>query len=639
MTVKSNSNSGIVDTSSSPFAKLIALAFKEVHLKDGFWAAWRATTRREAIPYGHQKLIDSGAISNFEVAAGGRDGAFRNMRFADSDLYKWLEAASYELANSWDDELASRVTACVELAAKAQRSDGYLNTYYQLTNTQLTNIEKRWTNLRHDHELYCAGHMFQAAVAHYRCTGDTSFLDVSKRFADHIDETFGPGKLESVPGHPEIEMALVELYRSTGEKRYLDLARFFIDYRGRGLIGGSPYHQDHCPVREAREMAGHAVRQLYLTSGMTDLYLETGESALLETLNRLWSDMTTEKMSITGGVGARHDRESFGESYELPNDRVYNETCAQIASVMWNWRMLLATGECRFADLMEWTLYNGVISGISLDGKSYFYPNPLVSRGTIERSGWFDCACCPPNVMRTLASLHNYFATKDTNGLQIHLYDNCEIETSLPEGGEVRMVLETDYPWNPDVKLTVKAAAETGKKSEWTLSMRIPGWSSHPRIVVNGAEYSGELAPGSYAEIRRVWRTGDTVDLTFSMSPIFHEAHPYVEPARGCVALTRGPLVYCLEECDQESGVKVMDCGIDTDTPPQNQWREDQLGGVMTLDAKGFHESRENWQGKLYRRVEAVKAPSRTNVTLKAIPYYAWANRGKYPMSVWIPRA
>jgi len=634
MSVTSDQRCGVVDTSSSPFAKLIPLAFKEVLLRDGFWAALRATTRREAIPYGYQKLLDSGAISNFEVAAGKRDGAFRNMRFADSDLYKWLEAASYELANSWDDEIASKVAACIELAAKAQRSDGYLNTYYQLGD-----IEKRWTNLRHDHELYCAGHMFQAAVAHYRCTGKTSFLEVSRRFADHIDETFGPGRLESVPGHPEIEMALVELYRTTGESRYLDLSRFFIDYRGRGLIGGSSYYQDHCPVRETREMAGHAVRQLYLTSGMTDLFLETGESALLETLNRLWVDMTTEKMSITGGVGARHDLESFGESYELPNDRVYNETCAQIAGVMWNWRMLLATGECRFADLMEWTLYNGVISGISLDGRSFFYPNPLMSRGRIERSGWFDCACCPPNVMRTLASLHNYFATKDADGLQIHLYDNCEIETSLSEDERVKLVLETEYPWNPDVKLTVKAAPEASEISDWTLSMRIPGWSSRPRIVVNGTEHGGDLEPGSYAEIRRTWRTGDTVELALTMTPVFHEAHPYVEPARGCVALTRGPLVYCLEECDQESGVKVMDCGIETDTPPQQQWREDLLGGVMMLSGEGTLARREDWRGKLYRRVEVGKVPSRTNVTLKAIPYYAWANRGKHPMSVWIPRA
>ncbi len=646
MPVPSDLQCGIVDTSRSPFAKLIPLGFGEVLLRPGFWAAWRATTRREAIPYGYRKLEESGVLSNIEVAASRRDGTFRNMRFADSDLYKWLEAASYELANSWDDELASKVKACVELTAEAQRSDGYLNTYYQLGD-----IENRWTNLRHDHELYCAGHMFQAAVAHHRCTGDSSFLDVARRFADHIDETFGPGKLESVPGHPEIEMALVELYRTTGEKRYIDLARFFIDYRGKGLIGGSPYYQDHCPVRECREMAGHAVRQLYLTSGMTDLYLETGESALLESLNRLWADMTTEKMSITGGIGARHDRESFGESYELPNDRVYNETCAQIASVMWNWRMLLANGQCRFADLMEWTLYNGVASGISLDGRTFFYPNPLLSRGKIERSGWFDCACCPPNVMRTLASLHNYFAARDSNGLQIHLYDNCKIVTPLSQGGEIKIVMETDYPWKPDVKLTIRAASGTAGSSEWTLSLRVPAWSVRPRIAVNGREHAVESVPGTYAEIRRIWSDGDTVELVFDMEPVFHEAHPYVEPARGCAALTWGPLVYCLEECDQDPGVKVMDCSIKTDTLPQHHWRADLLGGVVTLEAEGLCESNEDWQGKLYRTLPSAsaaaeaagkpsgKAVSRTGIKLKAIPYYAWANRGKYPMRVWIPRS
>ncbi len=629
MAERPRGSTAIVDTSHSPNRKLLSLPFDAVRPGAGFWSSWRATNRREALPYGYDKLIGSGVISNFEVAAGRTQGAFRNKRFADSDLYKWLEAASYELANERDAALERKVDAAIALIAAAQKPDGYLDTFYQLGD-----YEKRWTNIMQDHELYCAGHMFQAAVAHFRATGKSSFLNVARRLADHIETVFGPGRKQAAPGHPEIEMGLVELYRATGEKRYLDTARFFIDTRGRGTIGGSPYHQDHRPIREAPEMAGHAVRQVYLLAGAADVYLETGDRSLLEACERLWLDMTTRKMSLTGGIGARYEGEAFGESYELPNDRAYNETCAQIGSVMWSWRMLLATGQARYADLIEWTLYNGVLSGVSLDGKRYFYMNPLLSRGAVERSEWFECACCPPNVMRTLSSLHNYFATASESGLQMHLYDTASIRASLAGAGEVSVAVTTSYPWEPSVRIAV----ETPGSGEWTLALRIPAWCKGARARING-EKSVAGKPGSYLEIRRRWRAGDAVALELPLALTVHEAHPWIEPTRGCAAVTRGPLVYCFEEHDQPKGVRILDSALVPGAAMKTAWQPALLGGVVTVGAEGRLLERPGWNGRLYRAFGSGAVPRSRAVNLTGIPYYAWANRGKAPMAVWLPAA
>jgi DUF1680 family protein len=614
---------GVVDTVHSTHAVYRSLPFDAVQLRDGFWSRWQRINRREALTYGHTQLVESGALDNFAVAAGRKTGAFQNMRFADSDLYKWLEAASFELARQPDAWIRQRVDEAIDLIAAAQRQDGYLNTYYQITDPK-----GRWTNLRDDHELYCAGHLFQAAAAHFRATHSDALLTVAQRFADCIDGVFGAGRMRGVPGHPEIEMALVELYRTTRQDRYLKLAQFFIDERGQGLIGGRAYHQDHVSVRDAMEPAGHAVRQLYLLAGMADLYLEMGEQSLMDAMDRLWDDMCTRKMSITGGVGARHEGEAFGESYELPNDRVYNETCAQIASVMWNWRLLLATGECRYADLMEWTLYNGVISGVSLDGRRFFYPNPLLSRGNIVRSGWFACACCPPNVMRTLASIHNYAVTCNDAGLQIHLYDRMRIEAA-----DLHLEVDTDYPWQPGVGVRVDAAGSVNT----TISLRIPRWCGRPIARVNGVQVDGVRA-GAYCDLRRSWRSGDTIEFDLPMLPVFREAHPFVEPARGCVALSRGPLVYCFEGLDQPAGTNILGAAIDTAATVEESWQDELLSGVMMLRARGIARDHRGWSNELYRPIGAPKKGG-TPIELKAIPYFAWANRESAPMVVWVPQA
>lgn len=617
---------GPVDNRHSPHAHWRTLPFSAVTLTGGLWAERQAVNRTVSLRHGYRMLEQAGNLHDLRLAAGLVRGEYRGPLFMDSDLYKWLEAVAYELARSPDSELERMAAETVSLIAKAQAPDGYLNSYYQAIKPG-----QRWTNLRDDHELYCAGHLFQAAVAHHRATGRTDLLDIARRFADHIGTVFGPGRRPGAPGHPEIEMALVELYRDTGEQRYLQLAGFFLDQRGHRVIGGQSYHQDHVPVREATTVAGHAVRQLYLTAGVTDAYLESDERALLTAALRQWRDMTSDKLFITGGLGSRHEGEAFGDPYELPNERCYCETCAAIASIMWNWRLLLATGEGRFADLIERTLYNGFLSGISLDGQRYFYVNPLLSRGGIERPEWYGCACCPPNVMRTLATLGHYFATGDRQGLQIHQYGPATIQIEL-EDGPVALCMDTRYPWQGQIKLTI----EESTSSPWALSLRLPGWCERPVLRVNGRP-AGGLVDDGYIALTRLWHPGDLLELDLPMAPRLTVAHPRVDPARGSMAIERGPIVYCLERCDQEPAASDLDVEIDTMAPLEASWRGDLLGGVMVVQAKGYAPDMAAWEDELYRPFVAVGQVQRRPLRLTAVPYYAWANRGPGAMRVWIP--
>ncbi len=618
---------GPVDSRRSPHARLATLPFRNVCITGGLWAERQKINRTVSLQHGYHMLEQSGNLQNLRLAAGLAKGEYRRPVFMDSDVHKWLEAVSYELAVSPNPELEQMASEIIALLAQAQASDGYLNSYYQVVKP-----DQRWTNLRDDHELYCAGHLFQAAVAHYRATGRSELLDIACRFADHIASVFGPGKRDGTPGHPEIEMALVEMFRVTGEQRYLDLAAFFVDRRGHGVIGGRSYHQDRVPVRDATIVKGHAVRQLYLTAGVTDLFLETGEQALFQAMLRQWHDMTGSKLAVTGGPGARHEGEAFGDSYELPNDRCYCETCASIASIMWNWRLLLATGQGRYADLIERTLYNGFLSGFSLDGQRYFYVNPLLSRGGIERPEWYGCACCPPNVMRLLGSLNHYLATADGAGLQLHLFAPAAIAADL-DAGHVALRVETGYPWQGSVRVSVEEAG----RGPWRLSLRVPAWCAQALLRVNGEPVEVKITEG-YATIERRWQAGDTVELELPMAPRLTVAHPRVDATRASVAIERGPIVYCLEECDQEAGADVLDVEIDETAPLSEAWREDLLGGVMAIHAFGEAIDTRAWGGDLYRPFASRRDLPRRPVHLTAVPYYAWANRGPGAMRVWIPR-
>lgn len=621
-----------VSSDNSPYAKYRTLPLRNVKITDGFWLRQQMTNRAVTLQDGYEKLERAGNFANLRHAAGWSDEPYRGPVFMDEDLYKWLEAVSHEIQNTGDPALVKLADETVALLAAAQQPDGYLNSYFQVVAPN-----KRWTDLDHGHEMYCAGHLIQAAVAHHRATGSTSLLDIAVRFADYIAGIFGPDGRHDTCGHPQIEMALVELYRETGAGRYLKLAQFLVDQRGRGKMAGlgpygPEYHQDRVPVREAQHVEGHAVRQLYLGAGVTDLYLETGEQSLLDAMLRLSRDAVSRKMYLTGGYGSRFEGESFGDPYELPSDRCYCETCAAIGAMLWYWRLLLSTGDARFADHLERTLYNGFLSGIARDGQHYFYMNPLQSRAGTERPDWHSVACCPPNIMRQVATVGQYIATQDDDGVQIHLYMGARLQVGSAQGTRV-MRLETDYPWDGRVRLTVEETDNT----PWQLSLRLPGWCSAPKLSVNGKAVE-PLRPGSYASVDRGWAVGDVVELDLTMAPTWVRPHPRVDAVRSSVAITRGPLVYCFEATDQPQGVDLQDVRADTARPLQESWQQPLLDGVVVVEAQGLVEDAGDWGDHLFRPLDGTAEKSAA-LTLRAIPYFAWANRGPAAMRVWVPRA
>ncbi|WP_405846386.1 glycoside hydrolase family 127 protein [Streptomyces sp. NBC_01518] len=616
-----------------------ALAPAAAEVRAGFWSTRREVNARVSLPQGPELLESAGNLHNLRLAAGAVEGEFRGAYpFVDTDVYKWLEAASWQLAQQPDAELELEVDRIVALVAGAQQPDGYLNTWFQLLKGG-----ERYKDLRWGHELYCAGHLIQAAVAHHRATGRPQLLDVARGFADHIDSVFGlPGsgkEIDGIDGHPEVETALVELYRETGERRYLDLAGYFVDRFGHGLLGGEAYCQDRVPLREADTVEGHAVRQLYLLAAATDLATETGDAELRAAGERLWRAMTTTKTHLTGGLGAHHDEEDFGDPYELPNERAYCETCAAIASVQWSWRMALLTGEARYSDLIERTLYNGFLAGVSLDGERWLYVNPLQVRDghtdpggdqSARRTRWFRCACCPPNVMRLLASLEHYLASGDEQGLQIH-----QFTTGRYSYGGMSVRAETDYPWHGTVALTVEDTPDR----PWTLSLRVPQWCREFRVRVGELSYDQTDAPveDGWLRLERTWARGDSVVLELVLEPRLTAADPRVDAVRGCAAIERGPLVYCLEQVDVPGG-GLDDIVLDATRPLAVKHRPDLLGGVTTVVAAGYRRRlAEDGSWWPYRAPAPGAAPTGDLVELTAIPYYAWANRQDGAMRVWLP--
>ncbi len=626
----------------SPFARLRPVPIDAVHLEDCFWAPRLKINQETSLPAQFQLLEESGTFDNFRRVTGEKDVPFKGYVFNDSDVYKWLEAAAWSLASRDDPGLRQKIAQAVDLVEAAQCEDGYLDTYFALENAG-----GRWTNLRDKHEMYCAGHLFQAAIALRRAGGEDGssaaqkLFDVALRLADHIISVFGPGKKPGVPGHPEIEMALVELGRETGDRRYTNLAAHFIDQRGQGLIGGSEYHIDHQPLRELRRMTGHAVRMVYLNAGAADLYAEFGDDSLKTALERLWEKMMAAQIYINGGLGARYDGESLGGEYELPNERSYAETCAAIGNVMWNWRMLQLEGQARYADLMEWTLYNAVLPGISLDGLAYFYENPLANDGSHRRQPWFPCACCPPNIARLLAQLPGYGYSISDQGAWVHLYAEGSAHLVLPGGQEINLTQSTQYPWNGEVRVEIQSTSGRGESS---LFFRIPGWCmpGSAKVVLNGATTTPDeqaAIPASYLEIRREWKPGDSVHLSFPMLPHWVESHPYLFENSGRIAMQRGPLLYCFEAADQP-GIELRGAVVDPGLPISIKKSACLPGEMVALGISASLEVAElDWRGRLYREAGLKEQVTRGQaVELIAIPYFAWANRQAGQMSVWLRR-
>ena len=638
-----------VDVTASPNAAHRPVPIDAVTLADDFWAPRIRLNRQRTIPAQFALLEETGRLNNFRRVAGTWEGPHVGREFNDSDVYKWLEAASWALVAATDEERARierLIDTAIEIVGSAQGDDGYLDTYYALEREG-----ERWSNLRDRHELYCAGHLIQAAVAHHRVTGKSSLLDIATRFADLICDTFGPaseGKREETDGHPEIEMALVELSRATGNRRYLDQARFFIDVRGRGTIGGGDYHQDETPLRQQSAMVGHAVRAVYLNAGAADTLAEERDPALRSALGAMWDNMMTRRSYISGGIGSRWEGEAFGKDYELPNTRAYAESCAAIGKVMWAWRMMLLAAEddTRWVDAIEHTLYNGMLPGLSLDGEQYFYQNPLEDDGSHRRQPWFGVACCPPNIARMLPMLPGMVATVTTrravgeelgalhDTVWLHLIAAGTVKVDLPSGGAITFEVRTRYPWDGDIEIEVTELEEAGNL---TLNVRIPGWTDGASGEINGeALPSAETAAGQYATLNRVWAVGDTVRLKLPMRIRRMAAHPRVTDSVGRVALVRGPLLYCIEEADNHRG-DVRDIVLDNARDLHPAWRPDVLGGCVTISGTAeLAPPDAGWSGTLYRETGTGPEMARETVTMEAIPYHLWANRGRGPMTVWI---
>lgn len=620
-------------THPGPDARLTLRPAADARLTGGLLHSRRQVNARVSVPDGHERLVSAGNFHNLRLAAGRAEGEYRNeLPFLDSDLYKWLEAIGWlradgELPAAESARLDGWVDEAVELLAAAQEPSGYLQSYFQVSRP-----DAHFTDLEWGHELYCAGHLIQAAVAHARA-GRTDLLDIAVRVADHVDDVFGPGRRAGVCGHPEIETALVELYRTTGTTRYLVLAKHFVDQRGKGLLRadrfGGEYWQDHLPVREAPEVTGHVVRQLYLLAAVADLAVETGDADLLAAARRLCADMAATRTYLTGGAGAHHKDEAFGDPYELPNDRAYNETCAAIASIQLNWRMLLATGESHYADLLERALYNGFLAGVALSGDHYRYDNPLHVRDGYgsqhgdhgaARTPWFHCACCPPNIMRLLASLPHYLAAADDSGLVLH-----QFAPGAYRAGPMAVEVETEYPLAGTIAVRIgRCDPEPG-----TLTLRIPDWATEYRVLVNGQE-TEERGVDGWLRLDRRWTPGDTVTLDLDLTPRLTAAHPRVDAARGCLAIERGPLVYCVEAVDNGA---VDDLVLDPDAPLHAVPRPDLLDGTVLVTGTA---RRTTPDPRPWRSPDAPESGAATTVPVTAVPYHLWGNRGTGAMRVWL---
>lgn len=635
----------------SPAYRMRSFGLENVAVDDRFWTPRQETNRLVTLPIEYRQCRKTGRLRAWKLNWRPGRGNPPHI-FWDSDAAKWLEAVGYSLAARPDRKLERLADKVIDDIAAAQRPDGYLNIYYSVVEP-----DQRWTNLRDRHELYCAGHLMEAAVAYHQATGKRKLLDVLCRYADHIDATFGRsrGKKRGYPGHEEIELALVKLYHATGEKRYLKLAKYFVDERGRRphyydkearargddrkkyWPGTYEYNQSHLPVRRQSAVVGHAVRAFYLYAGMADVAAETHDGELLAACKRLWRDATRHKMYVTGGVGPSGRNEGFTRTYDLPNETAYAETCAAIALVFFAHRMLQIEADAHYADVMERALYNGTISGVSADGTRFFYTNPLAAAPPARAAGgkpephrreWFGCACCPPNIARLIASLPQYVYSAAGGAAYVHLYAASTGRAQIA-GRDVTLRQRTNYPWDGEV------AVEVGldRPAAFALMLRIPGWCRKHRLSVNGKRLAAPVVKG-YAKLRRRWQDGDEVRLSLDMPIERVAAHPAVAADAGKVALQRGPVVYCLEQCDHRAPVRAIH--LPDRARLTARFDRKLLGGVTVIEGTGLAPSPAGWKGRLYRpAAEAKLKPAK----IKAVPYCLWDNRAPGAMTVWLPRA
>ncbi len=621
----------------------------------GFWAERFALCRDVVLPKMKEALENpqnAAWLGNFRVAAGIEPGGHRGTNWSDGDCYKWLEAMAHVYAVDPRPQLDREMDYWIDLIARSQEDDGYL-----CTQVQLDPQKERWGR-RHYHELYNMGHLMTAAAAHRRATGKENFVAVARKLADYLYGVFQPrpAALAHFGWNPSNIMGLVDLYRSTGEPRYLALAETFVDMRGsapqRGAMWahdppGGDQNQDRVPLREETEAVGHAVTAAYLWCGAADIAAETGEPELRAALERVWEDVVQRKMYVTGAIGAYHHgvsprgdvvHEAFGRAYELPNRTAYNETCANIGNAMWNRRMLALTGDAKYADVMELALYNSALSGMSIDGTRFCYTNPLardadgelLSNDTRERWTIYHCYCCPPQVARTLASVHEWAYDASPEGVWVHLYGGGCAAARIPGVGEVKLSQSTNYPWDGRVTVTIEQAPE----AEFAVFLRIPAWADAASAAVNGRNADAELRAGAYAAFKRRWRSGDVIELSLPMRVRLLTAHPLVGETRNHVAVMRGPIVYCLESADLPAGVSVREIQLLRNARLVSRYDPNLLGGVAALEGPARRRRQPDWTGRLY--AEAPAEPG-DEVMIRLIPYFSWLNRGPGDMNVWLP--
>lgn len=628
---------------------------KQVNITDHFWGNYMKLVRTKMIPYQWKVLNDqvedadpSHCIQNFRIAAGLEQGEFKGFIFQDSDLAKWLEAAAYTLMTHPDKALEKTIDETIELIGKAQQPDGYLDTYYIING-----MDKRWTNLRDNHEMYCAGHMLEAAVAYYQATGKRSLLDIMIRFVEHIARNFGvePEKKKGYPGHEELELALLRLYDVTKEQRFLELAKYFIDQRGQQpnyflqeaavngpawtKILGLKYYQAHRPVRQQTEAEGHSVRAMYLYSAMASLAKQTDDDELRQACERLWQSTTRRRMYITGAIGSSEYGEAFTYDYDLPNDTVYGETCAAIGLVMFARRMLELSPKGEYGDVIERALYNGILSGTNLEGERFFYVNPLevfpeacekdarVSHVEPLRRKWFGCACCPPNLARTVASIGNYVYTQSKDALYVNLYIANTVHLSL-NGVDTKLEVSGNYPWDGNISLILHPRESVYAK----VALRIPAWCRSWSITCNGKKEAPVMEDG-YCVLQREWKAEDCIELHMDMPVERMQSNPMVRENCGKHAVVRGPIVYCLEEID--NGKNLAGIVLPSQMKFKAVFEKELLGGVTALYSDGLRIA--DMDESLY---SFAKQPSYQRQTLKWVPYYTWNNRGKGEMKVWV---